>query len=144
MQYRFILTSFFLLLASCSSDNEIDLSNSVNVFENKNNFPFINKMERIDSKLDKAYNIKNIFNAKSYNIKNAGVDFPLNKIWELNTEQYLNDKNPFLPEPIFISSNLYLINNHGTLFKIDTTNGKVIWKKKIFEPLMGASWWNVH
>jgi outer membrane protein assembly factor BamB len=46
--------------------------------------------------------------------------------------QKIDDENPSLPKPIFIESNVYILNNEGSLFKINGETGKIIWKKIIF------------
>ena len=125
-------------MIGCSSNEEIDQTNYKNVFENNNISSLTTitaRTERSDFKIDKVKNLKNLFNAKSYNTTNASVDYPLEKIWEIDTLQNINDKNPFLSDPIVISSHLYLINNHGILFKINIDNGKIVWKKNIFNDL---------
>ena len=135
MQNNFLIFCIFLIFMGCSSSDELDLNKYKNVFENNNIFPSTQASERSKPKLDKVKNLNNIFNAKSYNTSNASVDYPLEKIWEIDTDQNINDKNPFLSEPIIISSHLYLINNHGVLFKINIDNGKIIWEKNVFNDL---------
>ena len=119
----------------CSSNEELNRDKYKNVFEDKNIFPLANETERVDSKLDKVENITNILNAKSYNTTNPSLDYPLEKIWQIDTDQNINSENPFLSEPIIISSHLYLVNNEGVVFKISINNGKIIWKKNIFNDL---------
>ena len=119
----------------CSSNEELNRDKYKNVFEDKNIFPLANETERLDSKLDKVENITNILNAKSYNTTNPSLDYPLEKIWQIDTDQNINSENPFLSEPIIISSHLYLVNNEGVVFKISINNGKIIWKKNIFNDL---------
>ena len=138
MQNNFLILFLFFLLIGCSSNEEIDQTNYKNVFENNNISSLTTiteRTERSDFKIDKVKNLKNLFNAKSYNTTNASVDYPLEKIWEIDTLQNINDENPFLSDPIVISSHLYLINNHGILFKINIDNGKIVWKKNIFNDL---------
>ena len=135
MKNNFLISCIFLVLMGCSSNDELDHSNYKNVFEDKNVFPLTQEAGKLDSKIDQVKNLNNIFNAKSYNIKNPFVNYPLEKIWEINTDQNVNDENPFLSEPIVISSHLYLINNHGLVFKINIDNGKIVWKKEIFNDL---------
>ena len=61
-------------------------------------------------------------------IKNAE-----NRIYrEIDTDQNINDENPFLAEPIIISSHLFLINNKGFVFKINIDSGKIVWNKNVF------------
>ncbi len=133
MQNKFFIFSLFFILIGCSSDKEIDLADYVNVFEGNNNLSIVDKSKKSDAKIDKVKDLKNIFNAKSYNKVNSFINLPLEKIWQINTDQFISDENPFLPEPIFIDSNLYLINNNGVLFKINSDNGNIIWKKTIFD-----------
>ena len=126
-----ILSVFF----GCSSDKDIELQNAVNIFDNKNTLPVITNTEIKNTILDNVRDTKNIPNAKSYNLTNTFVKFPLKKIWQVNTNQSIDNKNPFLPDPIYLSENLFLLNNYGILFKIETNNGKVLWKKSIFKNL---------
>ncbi|MDC0456349.1 PQQ-binding-like beta-propeller repeat protein [Alphaproteobacteria bacterium] len=135
MQNNFIILCLFLILMGCSSKNELDQSDYKNIFQDKNVLPLTEESGRLNSKIDQAKNLNNIFNAKSYNITNPFVDYPLEKIWEIKTDQDVNDENPFLSEPIVISSHLYLINNNGVVFKINIDNGKIVWKKDIFNDL---------
>jgi outer membrane protein assembly factor BamB len=135
MQNRFLTLSICFFLIGCSSNQEINTANYKNVFKDNNSFPLDNKNERSDSKLDKIENLNNIFNAKSYNKTNPSLDYPLEKIWEIDTDQNINDENPFLSDPIIISSHLYLINNFGVVFKINIDSGKTIWKKKYFNDI---------
>ncbi len=135
MHNNFLLIILVLILTACSSENEVDTRKSISVFESQTVFPFTSKSKRVNAKLGPAKKIKNIFNSKSYNLTNASIEFPLKKIWEIDTEQNISDENPYLPEPIFILSNTYLINNQGILIKINADNGKIIWKQKIFDDL---------
>ena len=135
MHNNIFLLCVFLIFMGCSSSEELDKADYKNIFEDKNVFPLANEIERSDAKLDKVENFNNIFNAKSYNTKNPSLDYPLKKIWEIDTDQNLNSENPFLSEPIIISSHLYLINNDGVVFKINIDNGKIVWKKNIFNDL---------
>ena len=86
-------------------------------------------------KLDIVSDIYNISNAKSYNLTNASIKLPLKKKWQVDTNQAIDDKNPYLPDLIYMSKNIFLLNNHGVLFKIETKDGKIVWKKQIFENL---------
>jgi len=132
MQNNFLILCFLFLLIGCSSNEELDLKNYKNVFKNNNEFSQTKISERSFSKLDNVKNLINIFNAKSYNTENPSFDYPLEKKWEIDTDQNINDENPFLAEPIIISSHLFLINNKGFVFKINIDSGKIIWKKKNF------------
>ena len=135
MQNNYLILCFLFLLIGCSSNEELDLKNYKNVFKNNNEFSQTRISERSNSKLDTVKNLINIFNAKSYNIENPSFDYPLEKKWEIDTDQNMNDENPFLAEPIIISSHLFLINNKGFIFKINIDNGKIVWKKNFFKDL---------
>ncbi|MDB3914363.1 PQQ-binding-like beta-propeller repeat protein [Alphaproteobacteria bacterium] len=135
MQNNFLILCFLFFLIGCSSNEELDLKNYKNVFENNNAFSLTQISDRSQSKLDKVENLINIFNAKSYNIENPSFDYPLEKKWEIDTDQNINDENPFLAEPIIISSHLFLINNKGFVFKINIDSGKIEWKKNFFKDL---------
>ncbi len=128
-----LLTFFFI--NGCSSDESQTFKNAVNVFESKNVIN-IDKKEVLKSvKLGKIVNNLNIVNSNSYNLTNSYTKFPLNKIWTVNTNQSLNDETPFLSEPVYILSNIYLINSNGKLIKINSKNGDIVWEKTIFENL---------
>ena len=135
MQNKVLLILISLVFFGCSSDKDIELQNAVNIFDNKNTLPVITSTEIKDTILDNVRGTKNIPNAKSYNLTNTLVKFPLKKIWQVNTNQSIDNKNPFLPDPIYLSDYLFLLNNYGILFKIETNNGKVLWKKSIFKNL---------
>ena len=60
---------------------------------------------------------------------NSRIKFPLTKEWQLDTDQNVDDENPYLSEPLFFESNIYLLNNKGYLFKINAEKGKIEWKK---------------
>jgi len=128
-----LLTFFFI--NGCSSDESQTFKNAVNVFES-NNVIYVDKKEVLKSvKLGKIVDNLNIFNSNSYNLTNSYTKFPLNKIWTVNTNQSLSDETPFLSEPVYILSNIYLINSNGKLIKINSKNGDVVWEKTIFENL---------
>ena len=135
MQNKLLLILILSVFFGCSSDKDIELQNAVNIFDNKNTLPVITNTEIKNTILDNVRDTKNIPNAKSYNLTNTFVKFPLKKIWQVNTNQSIDNKNPFLPDPIYLSENLFLLNNYGILFKIETNNGKVLWKKSIFKNL---------
>ncbi len=135
MQNNFFLIIFFICCLGCSSDDETKLEDTVNIFDDKNALPSMINNQTLNSKLNVPKDVKNISNAKSYNLTNSFTKFPLKKIWQLNTDQVIDDKNPYLPDPIYLSQNLFLLNNYGVLFKIDAKNGKIIWKKLIFKNL---------
>ena len=135
MQNKFFLIIFFMFLLGCSSDKNTKSDNMVNIFDRKNVLPSIIINQTNDAKLEIPRNFKNITNAKSYNLTNSLIKFPLKKIWQVNTDQFIDDENPYLPDPIYLSQNVYLLNNNGVLFKIEADNGKIIWKKLIFKNL---------
>ena len=134
MQNKNLLIMTFVLFLGCSSDKDTKLQNAVNIFNNDNELSSIINQKQ-DAKLDVVRDIKNISNAKSYNLTNSFIKFPLSKSWQVNTNQMIDDKNPYLPDPIYLSQNLFLLNNYGILYKIDANNGKVIWNKSIFKNL---------
>ena len=134
MQNKNLLIITFALFLGCSSDKDTDLQNAVNIFNNDNELLSIINQKQ-DAKLDVVRDIKNISNAKSYNLTNSFIKFPLSKSWQVNTNQMIDDKNPYLPDPIYLSQNLFLLNNYGILYKIEANNGKVIWSKSIFKNL---------
>ena len=135
MQNKLLLILISSVFFGCSSDKDIELQNAVNIFDNKNTLTVITNTEIKNTILDNVRDTKNIPNAKSYNLTNTFVKFPLKKIWQVNTNQSIDNKNPFLPDPIYLSENLFLLNNYGILFKIETNNGKILWKKSIFKNL---------
>ena len=126
---------YFLFLIGCTSEQKLDFKESVNVFENQNTLPFVEESKKQNSELDAPKNNLNILNSKSYNLTNSAFNFPLEKQWEVDTNQSLDDSTPLLSEPIFILSKIYLINSNGSLIKIDSMNGKILWEKEIFENL---------
>ena len=134
MQNKNLLIITFALFLGCSSDKDTKLQNAVNIFNNDNELSSIINQKQ-DAKLDVVRDIKNISNAKSYNLTNSFIKFPLSKSWQVNTNQMIDDKNPYLPDPIYLSQNLFLLNNYGILYKIEAKNGKIIWKKSIFKNL---------
>ena len=135
MLVKFFYIILLSLLLGCSSNEEIDLSQYVSINDRVINLNFVNEKNKNDSLLDHPIAIKNIYNPENYQSVNALVDFPLEKIWEIDTNQSVDDKNPLLPKPIFISSNVYLLTNNGYLFKISGETGKVIQKKLVFSNL---------
>ena len=135
MQNKLFIIILFVAFVGCSSEKVTESNNSINIFDMKNNLPVIINNQKQSARLSVVENINNIPDAKSYNLKNAFIKFPLKKNWELNTNQIIDDKNPYLPDPIYFSPNLFLLNNHGILFKIETKNGKIVWKKSIFNNL---------
>ena len=135
MLTNFFYIILFFLLLGCSSSEDKDLSQYVPINERALNFNFVNEINKNNSLLEDPITIKDIHNPENYQSSNALVDFPLEKIWEIDTNQSVDDKNPLLPKPIFISSNIYLLNNNGYLFKISGKTGKVIHKNLVFRDL---------
>ena len=135
MLAKFFYIILLSLLLGCSSNEEIDLSQYVSINDRVLNLNFVNEKNKNDSLLEEPTTIKNIYNPENYQSVNALVDFPLEKIWEIDTNQSVDDKNPLLPKPIFISSNIYLLTNNGYLFKISGETGKVIQKNLVFSNL---------
>ena len=131
---KFIYLFIFLILFSCSKDERVDLSSSVKIFKPKNNFTFVNDKERFNSHVADLTIVTEILNSKSHNLKNSLIKYPFKKTWQLDTDQNIDDKNPYLPEPLFFHR-IYLLNNKGYLYKINSENGKIIWKKLIFKYL---------
>ena len=124
MQSKIFLIIILSLLLGCSSDKEIDTNKYVSVYEKSVNFNFVDEKDKNNSQLTAVTNIKNIYNPEDYQSSNAIINFPLKKLWEINTNQEINDENPLLPKPVFILSNVYILNNKGTLFKINGSSGK--------------------
>ena len=124
-----------LLLNGCSSDEKLDLKGSVNIFEKQNTFAYVEESKKQNAELDIPTNNLNILNSKSYNLTNSVINFPLEKLWEIDTNQSLNNSTPLLSDPISIFSKIYLINSNGSLLKIDSQSGKILWDKEIFENL---------
>ncbi len=135
MPNKYILLFTFIILLGCSKDDSVDLSNSVNIFKTKNTISFVNKEERGNAQLENLSVLNEILNSKSYNLYNSKINFPFKKWWEINTEQSIDDRNPYLPDPLFFASDIYLLNTKGYLFKINSDDGKLIWKKQIFNDL---------
>ncbi len=135
MPNKYILFLPFIILLGCSKDENVQLSNSVNIFKPKYTISFVNKNERENSRLGVLSDLKEILNSRSYNLNNSKINYPFKKKWQINTEQSIDDRNPFLPDPLFFASNIYLINTKGYLFKINADDGKLVWKKQIFNNL---------
>ena len=132
---KFKYCFIFLILLGCSKDSSVDLSNSVNIFQPKNTLSFVNTEERLNSRVDDLTNLSKILNSKTHNLKNSLIKFPFKRTWQLDTDQNIDDENPYLSEPLFFAPYIYLLNNKGYLFKINSENGKIIWKKLIFKYL---------
>ena len=135
MPNKFLLFLTFIFLLSCSKDESVDLSNYTNIFQPKNVISFVNKIDRENSKLENLSNLLEILNPKSYNSINSKINYPFKKKWQIDTDQNINDKNPYLPDPLYFGSYIYLINTNGYLFKINSNDGKLVWKKQIFNDL---------
>ena len=131
MPNKFIIFLTFIFLLSCSKDETVNQSNYINIFQPKNEISFVNKEYRENSKLENLSNLQEILNSKSYNLINSKINFPLKKKWQIDTDQYIDDKNPYLPDPLYYASYIYLLNINGYLFKINSTDGKIVWKKQI-------------
>ena len=119
MPNKFTAFLIFLFLLGCSKDETVDLSNSTNIFQPKNRISFVNIEDRKNSKLDDSNDLKEILNSKSYNSINSKINYPLKKKWEIDTDQSIDDKNPYLPDPLYFESYIYLLNTNGYLFKIN-------------------------
>ena len=132
---KYILFLTFIFLLSCSDHDNIDLSNSVDIFQPKKIISFVSKEQRKVSKLDNPSDLKEILNSKSYNVNNSKINYPFKKKWQIDTNQYINDRNPYLPDPLYFASNIYLLNTKGFLFKINSLDGTLVWKKQIFSNL---------
>ena len=115
MLNKFIPFVSILVLLGCSKNESIQLSDSINIFQPKDTISFVSKKERQNSKLEKFINLNEILNAKSYNLFNSKINYPFNKKWQINTKQNIDDKNPYLPDPLFFDSNIYLLlkNNYS-------------------------------
>ena len=131
LKYLFVI----LILFGCSKDESVNLSNSVNIFQPKKTLSFVNKNERFNARVGDLTTVSKILNSKSHNLKNSLIKYPFKRTWQLDTDQYIDDQNPYLSEPLFFAPHIYLLNNKGYLFKINSENGKVIWKKLIFKYL---------
>ena len=108
---KYIFINVFLLLNilflfGCSSDQKLDFKDSVNVFENRNTLTYVEESKKQNSELDVPINNLNILNSKAYNLTNSSLKFPLEKQWEVDTNQSLDDSIPLLSEPIFILSKI--------------------------------------
>ena len=132
-----IIKYFFLfnviILMGCSSDENIVFKESVNVFEKQNIFPHVEESKKQNSELEVPKNNLSVLNSKSYNSVNSQIDFPLEKLWEVNTNQSMDDSTPLLSEPIYLFSKIFLVNSNGSLLKIDSQSGKILWAKEIFK-----------
>ena len=93
MQNNLLILCLFLILMGCSSNDELDQSDYKNVFEDNNIFPLTKESGRSNSKIDQAKNLKNIFNAQSYNIKNPFFDYMRENTISLINLESLNDFN---------------------------------------------------
>ena len=91
MQNNFLILCFLFLLIGCSSSEKLDLTNYKNIFKNNKKFSQTKISKRSYSKLDNVENLINLFNAKSYNTENPSFDYPLEKKWEIDTNQNMND-----------------------------------------------------
>ena len=135
MLNKLILFFTLIFIFGCSKDESIDLPNYINIFQPKNEISFVNKEDRENSKLENLSNLLEILNSKSYNSINSNINFPLKKKWQIDTDQNIDDKNPYLPDLLYFASYIYLLNTNGYLFKINSNDGKLVWKKQIFNDL---------
>ncbi len=135
MSNKFKYLLILLFLSGCSKDKSVDIPNSVNIFQPKNTLSFVNKKERFNARVEDLTNVSKILNTQSHNLKNSLVKFPLKRTWQLDTDQNIDDENPYLSEPLFFATYIYLLNNKGYLYKINSENGKITWKKLIFKYL---------
>ena len=135
MQNKFILFITFIILLGCSKDESVNFADSKIIFQPKNTISYVNKKDRKNSQLSNLFDLKEILNSKSYNLNNSKVNYPFKKKWQLNTEQTIDDSNPYLPDPLYFDSKIYLLSTNGNLFKIKSINGEIIWKKTIFKDL---------
>ena len=135
MPNKFTIFLIFIFLLGCSKDETVDLSNSKNIFQPQNKISFVNIEERENSKLENINDLKEILNSKSYNFNNSKINYPFKKHWQIDTDQNIDDKNPSFPDPLYFESYIYLLNTNGYLFKINSSDGKLKWKKQIFKDL---------
>jgi len=135
MLNKFIPFIAIIILFSCSKDERVNFSDSKNIFQPKNTISFVNKKDRKNSQLSDLIDLKEILNSKSYNLNNSKINYPFKKKWQINTEQTIDDSNPYLPDPLYFAKKIYLLTTNGFLFKINSDNGEIIWKKHIFKNL---------
>ena len=102
-KYTLLFTLFFLL--SCSSSEKVKPLNSVNI-HTKNVITFAEEKERVNAKLEDIFENIEILNSKSQNLKNSLINYPFKKSWQLDTNQIINDENPYLPEPLFFPTTI--------------------------------------
>ena len=137
---KLIVLFSVISLFGCSSDEPNIIKNSVNVFEKNILLPYVNEANKKNSELNMPVTNLNVLNSKSYNLTNSQINFPLEKIWEVDTDQSLDNKTPFLSEPIYVASKIYLVNTNGNLLKIDSQDGKILWEKTFFENKSNSIW----
>lgn len=135
MPNKFTIFLIFIFLFGCSKDETVNLSNSTDIFQQNNVISFVNIEERKNSKLENLSDVKEILNSKSYNLNNSKINYPFTKKWQIDTDQSIDDKNPYLPDPLYFETYIYLLNTNGYLFKINSNDGKIEWKKQIFNNL---------
>ena len=92
----------------CAKDENVQFSNSVDIFKPKDTISFVYKEERENSQLENLINLKELLNSKSYNLYNSKINYPFKKVWEINTDQNIDDRNPYLPDLLFFDSNIYI------------------------------------
>ena len=135
MLNKYILLVTFILFLGCSKDENVDLTNSENIFQTKKTISYVNMEQRENSQLESLGNLKEILNSRHYNTINSKINYPFKKKWQLNTDQSIDDRNPHLPDPLFFKSNIFLLNTKGYLLRINSDDGEIIWKKLIFKDL---------
>ena len=122
-------------LISCSANEKNIFKNSVDVHKSQNILSVSKNSLAPNVKLSKVANNYNILNSFSYNSTNSLVKFPFKQTWKINTDQVLSDESPYFSHPLYIASNIFLINANGKLIKINSENGEVTWSKTIFDNL---------
>ena len=60
MLYKFILFFPFIILLGCAKDENVQFSNSVDIFQPKDTISFVYKEESENSKLEKLFNLKEL------------------------------------------------------------------------------------
>ena len=76
MLNKYFLFITFLIFLGCSKENNVDLSNSVNVFKTKETISFVNnEEEKNNSQLGEVKDVKVILNSKSYKLKNSSIKY---------------------------------------------------------------------
>ena len=71
MLYKFILFFPFIILLGCAKDENVQLSNSVDIFKPKDTISFVYKEERENSQLENLINLKEYLNKLMPQIKTS-------------------------------------------------------------------------